>query len=483
MTKNIMGVFYTVLVLAMPAIGQAGSGAALSDEVVRLPEPFQPGDCETKDPSKDESLPPIANPCAMTRTGPPLEWGPDLLGLGKLHPGFELPTGAVWQPALYLFGGLRSTLNWADSDADIKLGEIAVSAQLAFNLQLSATERIVLGFTPLNDNAEFTNYQFTPDSGDGYNGVFNGNIEQLWFEGDFGELFPNLQKSDHDPRLEKNHDYGFSIGRQPLNFQDGILIDDTMDAVGIVRNNLQLFDKSPSTRVTFLFAWNDVNRADNRDDDDARLLGLFSETDTLHSTIEFDAVYVHSDKTGDGLYLGYGSTQRFGFWNSTIRVNASHALDEESAAVGDGLLLFFELSRSPLGTHNLVYINGFAAFEDYTSASRGETTGGPLGRTGILFASPGLGRLAAPMSNQSSEAIGLAIGYQWFFKHERSNLILELGVRNDRTGSANDNLGGVGLRYQHALGQRWLLHTNVFAVDGDERGTDIVIRTEINFTF
>ena len=476
-------VVFAALLLAMPGAGQAESDAALSDEAVKLPEPFHAGDCETKGPKEDRTLPPIANPCALIRTGPPMELGPHLLGLGKLKPGFKLPTGAVWQPALYLLGGVRSALNVVSADNDEDLGEIAIRADIAFNLQLTATERVVLGFAPLNDNENFTNYQFEPDTGSGYNGEFNSDIEQFWFEGDFGELFPDFQKRDNDKRVENNHEYGFSIGRQPLFFQDGMLIADTMDAIGIVRNNLQLFERSPSTRLTFLFAWNDVNRADNRDDADASLFGVFGEADTQRSIIEFDAVYVRSDSGGDGINLGYGSTQRLGFWSTTFRLNASHALDEESAAVADGVLLFFELSRAPLGTHNVVYFNGFAAIGDYTSASRGETTGGALGRTGILFAAPGLGRFSAPLSSASSEAFGAAIGYQWFFDQEKSNLMAELGLRNDRSGVDDVYELGLGLRYQHTISQRWLFQTNLFIVDGNERGSDVGLRTEFNLAF
>ena len=483
MINNYGRIICAALLLIMTGSSLAASESSLSDEAVKLPEPFQAGDCESKGPKADKTLPPIANPCALTRTGSPMELGPDLLGLGKINSGIELPTGAVWQPALFLLGGVRSALNIVESDDRADLGEIAIRADVAFNLQLSATERIVLGFRPFNEGGEFTNYQFEPDAGDGYNSEFNNDVEQFWFEGDFGELFPNFQRRNDDARLESNYEYGFSIGRQPLNFQDGLLLNDTMDAIGIVRNNLQLFERSPSTRLTFLYALNDVNRGDNRDDDDARLFGIFGETDTRRSTIEFDIAYVNSSAGGDSINLGYGSTQRFGFWNSTFRLNASQALDDESAAAGDGILLFFELSRAPLGSHNVVYINGFVAIDDFTSASRGETTGGPLGRTGILYASPGLGRFSAPLSNRSSEASGAAIGYQWFFKHEQSNLIAELGVRNDRTGPDDNFEGGLGLRYQHTIGRRWLFQTDLFAVDGDNRGSEFGLRTEINFAF
>ncbi len=461
----------------------ASPDSALSDEVVRLPEPFQPGDCEKEQSSSEShSSTPIANPCSLVRTGPPLELGPDLLGLGKLHPGFELPTGAVWQPALYMFGGIRTGLNVIESDDGADLTELVVRADVAFNLQLTATERIVIGFTPLHDEGLFTNYQFQPSDGEGFQDELNADIQQLWFEGDFGELFPNLQRRDDDERLEHGLDYGFSIGRQPLSFQDGMLINDTIDAVGIVRNNLQLFGASPSTRLTFLFGWNEVNRNDNDEDNDANLFGIFGETDTRRSTIEFDLVYINSQDVGDGLYAGYGTTQRFGFWNTTFRVNGSLALDEESPAVDDGVLLFAEISRAPLGTHNVIYMNAFGAIGDYTSASRGETVGGPLGRTGILFAAPGLGRFIAPLSNAGQRAVGGAVGHQWFFDHENQNLILELGVRQDFAGE-NSFAAGLGARFQQSIGRRWLFQTDVFLTDGDDRGTDFGMRTEFNFAF
>jgi len=463
----------------------ASPESALSDEVVRLPEPFQPGDCDKPQAENEAySNTPIANPCSLVRTGPPLELGPDLLGLGKLHPGFELPTGAVWQPALYVFGGVRTALNVIESEDGADLTEVAVRADIAFNLQLTATERLVIGFTPLHDENNFTNYQFQPSGQRGFQDEFNADIQQLWFEGDFGELFPKLQRRNDDERLENNLDYGFSIGRQPLSFQDGLLINDTIDAIGIVRNNLQLFDAAPSTRLTFLFGWNDVNRNDNLQDNDANLYGLFGETDTRRSTIEFDLVYIDSEieAGGDGLYAGYGSTQRFGFWNTTFRVNGSLALDQESAAVDDGVLLFAEISRAPLGTHNVVYFNGFAAIGDYTSASRGETVGGPLGRTGILFAAPGLGRFIAPLSNNGQQAVGGAIGHQWFFDHEKQNLIVELGARQDFSGE-DSFAGGLGVRYQRTFGRRWLFQTDMFLTEGDNRGGDFGLRSEFNFAF
>ena len=39
----------------------------------------------------------------------------------------------------------------------------------------------------------------------------NGELVSLFFEGDFGEIFPNLSRDDFSAT-----DVGFSVGRQPL---------------------------------------------------------------------------------------------------------------------------------------------------------------------------------------------------------------------------------------------------------------------------
>ena len=44
------------------------------------------------------------------RPKPILDLGPKFLGNGNISRGIELPTGAVWQPALMVFGTYRSAL-------------------------------------------------------------------------------------------------------------------------------------------------------------------------------------------------------------------------------------------------------------------------------------------------------------------------------------------------------------------------------------
>ena len=58
-------------------------------------------------------------------------------------------------------------------------------------------------------------------------------------------------------------DYGFSIGRQPVLIQDGLLINaDQLDAVTVTRNTLNGGDVL-NFRTTGMFAWNQVHRNDD----------------------------------------------------------------------------------------------------------------------------------------------------------------------------------------------------------------------------
>ena len=66
--------------------------------------------------------------------------------------------------------------------------------------------------------------------------AFSATPRTLFFEGEFGEIFPRLDLSD-----KLSLDYGISVGRQPLTLQDGILVnDDSVDMVSITRNALRI---------------------------------------------------------------------------------------------------------------------------------------------------------------------------------------------------------------------------------------------------
>ena len=163
----------------------------------------------------------------------------------------------MWHPRLWVFGTLRTALQTFDNGVTPPTPEWVNRFDLFANLQLTGTEKIVFGIRPLDKNRfnAFSGYAIEEDR---VKNELNANIRTFFFEGDFGSLFPNLDKQGFLPI-----DLGFSIGRQPLLFQDGILINDTVDSLGLVRNNVRLPGVS-NLRISGVYGWDEL---DTRNDD------------------------------------------------------------------------------------------------------------------------------------------------------------------------------------------------------------------------
>ncbi len=423
-----------------------------------------------------EPKPYLADDDLAHRAAPLLELGDPFLQTGNLAPGFTLPGGAIWQPRLWLYGSARTSVQaWRDN-AGADQSEWANRLDLFANLQLSGTERLLIGVQPLHRDQQFTGQDFENSE---TMEAYNDRVRTLFFEGDFAELFPWLDRDD-----SSSNDLGFSIGRQPLFFQDGMLINDQLDAIGISRNNLR-FDNIAwlvNLRISAVYAWNEVHRADNIENENSKLFGIFAQWDTQTSTINTDLAFVEgsADLDDDLWVFGLDAIQRIGLLNTTFRVNVSHAPDQLSAQADDGVLLFTELSWSPAYTDNAAYINGFLGIDQYRSAARDPLAGGPLGRTGILFAARGVGRAPAALSNQADQAFGIAAGYQMFFAGKRRQLIIEIGGRDSDT----DGSGvGAAARLQQALGNRFVLVLDAFAATHSEASDNYGIAAELLVKF
>lgn len=442
-----------------------GVGAAHAREPVLSTEPI---------PMKTEDELP-------KRVPPLITIGPDeFLGSGNIDEGIVLPTGAVWQPALWVFGDVRTSYNFVDGgDTRDDIQEIVVQANLNFNLKLSGTERLFLQIQPISSDGAFTRYTIEPGD-EGFENEFNLDVTALFFEGDFGEIFPDL-----DPDDRRALDIGFSVGRQQIFFQEGIMFNDVIDSVGVTRDTV-FFPGVIDTRFTVLFGWGDLNRDDNVIDGDAKFVGLFTESDTAFSTVNFDFAYTFAeeDNGGDGFYYGISATQRILGINTSFRINGSEALGRETAAISSGTLLFAQLSMTPHGTENVAYLDAFWGIDEYASAARGETTGGPLGQTGLLFAAVGLGRYPAALGNRADNAFGGALGYQMFFNHEFTQLTVELGGVGTNGGATQVEDGvGIGLRFLHSFADRYTVRIDGFAAYREEQKETFGIRTEFRVQF
>ena len=160
---------------------------------------------------------PIPYQVVPERPALPLELGCKFLGKGNLPAGVELPTGAVWTPCLWVFGTFRTALQTYEAVGPAGRNTEWANRLDAFaNLQLTTTEKCIIGVAPLDKNrfTNFTRYSFESNQGlEGGQSEFDLYVRTLFCEGDFGSLFPNL-----DPKGVNLIDYGFSFGRQQITF-------------------------------------------------------------------------------------------------------------------------------------------------------------------------------------------------------------------------------------------------------------------------
>ena len=390
---------------------------------------------------------------------------------------FELPTGMVVSPGLVLFGNINTGLEISDGGVADTNSAWVTTLNLFLNLTLSGTERILVGISPLErENGARTRYMFEPTSG--WENESNARLSTAFFEGELSEMFPKI---DFEGRLPL--DYEIAFGRQPVISQGGILINDTLDSVALTRSTIPL----PGTnfaRIGGLVAWNNVHRSNNVDDDEGELFAMFSAVEVAHSTIELDMTYIDTTRAiGDQFNIGASLIRPFIILehavDTTIRLAHSHTPDGTTAQADDGTLLYTSFSFAPKRTDDIVYLNLFAAANNYAPAARGR--GGPLGITGLLFAGNGLA--PPPINNRANEAVGGALGYQMFFSPAlRRNLIFEVGGKVDDTTGGIDRLG-TAVRYSQALGQHTFFEVGGFGVKQESIDEAFGLRTKINFIF
>ena len=448
-------------------------------EVKALKDEYIPFQTEKSDKEKIGQLP--------ERPKLAVEWGNGFLDTGNLHPGFEIPViGAVWQPRLWAYAINRTAFQ---SFEDGRSGreretEIANRLDIFANLQLTGTEKVLLGIRPTDNNRpdRFTRYTFDGAS-EGFNEEYGFNVETLFFEGDLGSVFPFLDQKGTRPL-----DLGFTVGRQPVIFQEGILINDTVDAVGFIRNNIP-FPGTSNLRVSGMWGWNRLDRNDfGRDPGRENMYGLFVAADTHLSTYNFDMIYVDDENNGDGLYFGASAIQRvpaLGGMSTAFRINSSFALEDEipGNVVGTGTLITAELSKTVKQSDDIVYFNSFLGIGNFTQAGREAVVGGPLANTGILFASPNLSTYGAELDPFTSDSvIGGAVGYQAFWDNKRRNLILEAAARHDLSGEGVDSLG-LGFQLQQAVGRHVQLQFESYYAFVEDRDDGYGARAEIQVVY
>ena len=461
--RSLLAGCWVVLCFSLPAfadwypLGHTEDVPAFSDEHIQLLAPSDTG----------------SRPALI------YEGGDLFLGVGDLYEGFETPWGAIWQPQLWIFGTMRSSLHMFDNgSANSTASEWANRLDLYANVQLTGTEKFIIGVRPLDKNepSKFSRVAFNDNRGSGQS-EFNMDIRTMFFEGDLGSLFPKL-----DPSGTTWLDYGFSVGRQLLQFQEGIMLNDEVDSIGIVRNNIHL-PGIPSLRSSLVWGWNELGRSDAERDDRANMFGLFNSWDMQTTSWNLDLVYVtDEDAVGDGYHMGISAIQRIGLFSTAFRINSSISEDNDNAEVGTGTLYSAEISFTPKRSDDIVYFNSFIAAGNFTQVGREPVVGGPLGALGILFASPSLGNFGSEMISFADDVAGFATGYQAFWNHHRTSLTLEVAGRKDTSGERFDDIA-FGFEFRQRLAQRIQLQIDSHYTVQEKRSDGYGLRTEILYQF
>lgn len=482
--------------ISAPGRGATGVSHAVAISVIAVTTAaiFAQSGFDAESPST--SQPPLGLSPVPVRPPPLIEWGDGFLRNGNLQKGFTLPTGEVIAPNFWVFGALRSAFQTFDtgSGPGSRTTEWVNRLDLFGNLQLTPTERVLAGWRPVdqrqaNGADDFSGFRFEPSMARGFVERFSGTPTTLFFEGELGEIFPRLD--DHD---RKNLDYGFAIGRQPLTLQDGLLANSLeVDMLSVTRNSLRIPGGS-TLRLSGLVAVGSIERPDyltpavsNVRDPGALLFGLDAAADFPVSTVEGDLLFEASGGHGSAVYGGLGAIQRLGAINTTFRSVASVAVNGTSGKASTGALMLGQFSYTLPSSANLVYLDVYWGLDRFSAAVRDPTSGGPLGNVGILNAAVGLGAFGAPLSNQADHSAGGAIGCQIFFDPaHRKQIIFEVGGRvpsEKPTLARQEAAAGVGVKYQQALGRRYVVGLEVFGVHRSVDEASVGARAEFQIKF
>lgn len=400
--------------------------------------------------------------------------GDSFFGSGPISKGFELPTGAVWQPQFFPFGTYSTAVQTSD-DGNQQVSEWVNSLDIYGNLNLTPTERLLIGFTPFDNNGQFSGYNMYP-KGEGVDAT-NGHVQVLFFEGRFDSLFPGLKSPTGNWAS-----FDFALGRQPVNYQSGILINDTIDSIGITRTSLNLFGSAEAT-ITGLFGWNFINRADNIRDDKAQLIGLFSTFNYAEHQIEADIVVVYDvndSNPSNGLNFAFSSYQQlWGVLNTTFSYNQSIALNKDTTVSQTGALLLSQFNLTPPYTVDNAYMNVFWGIGEFTSAARNANAGGPLGQVGLLFSASGLGSYGPALPSDAQNMFGGAIGYERYLGSIHRKIIFEFG------GVTKDSAIALGAQFEQALGSNflWTLGSYVSHQENHKRSIGYGVRSVFSVFF
>ena len=389
-------------------------------------------------------------------------------------------------PGLSIYGDWRTAVAYNNNNGK-DIAQIATRLNLDVDFKITGTERIHAFFTPFQDDARFTRFEFGGgDADEEFTFEFDPNPQTLFFEGDFGSLYSGFSGT------EASFDLPFTVGLFPLFLQNGIWANDAIlgGAVSIPAKNsaalgLANFD------VTFFAAVDNINNQSvisdvsaNRNNNIANLYGVTAFVDAFSGYIETGYGLIQGYDEADGLlthFLTAAYTRRYAntLSNST-RVFGNFGDGEDN----DGLAIISENSLiSGLPSTLLPYANFFVGFGAPQPLVDGNNAG-ILKNVGINFETDALTGFPK-LDDTGSNAYGGAIGLQYLFNLDQQIVVEAATVQpfGDPLVGAADPQYGLGIRYQVPITRAWLFRADATYqfLEGDEDSWGI--RSEIRRKF
>jgi hypothetical protein len=390
-------------------------------------------------------------------------------------------------PGLSVYGDLRTAVAY-NSNNEKDIAQVATRLNLDVDFKLTATERIHAFFTPLQDGAKYTRYEFGGDEANRrFDGEFNAVPQTLFFEGDFGSIYSGF--SGHDAAF----DLPFTVGLFPLFLQNGIWANDAIlgGAVTLPAKNspalgLANFD------TTFFFAFDEVNNAGiigaaGEDNNVANLYGVTAFLDAFGGYVETGYGLIQGRDEQEGLLThfvtGAYTRRYYNTLSNSTRVFANTG--DDPVGEDEGFAIISENSLiTGLPSTLLPYANFFIGYGNPQPLVDGNGAG-ILKNVGINFETDALTGYPK-LDDTASNAWGGAIGLQYLFDLDEQ-LVFEMAMvhpfENDGIG-AQDPQYGFGVRYQVPIDRAWLFRADATyqIIEGDDED-NFGVRAELRRKF
>jgi hypothetical protein len=404
---------------------------------------------------------------------PVVELGYPLYDAGALPEGMSFPFGQkdLSRPELLVYGDWRTAIAWNDL-GKTSTAQLATRINLDVNLQLTGTERFHMFFQPLQQNGQFTHFQFAGNNGPNkFNNDLNVNPVTVFFEGDAGAILAGWTDE------YKSFDLPFGVGKMPLFFQNGIWFNDAPigGAFTIPAKNSPMLDISNMDVTFFGEADNVASNAIRSpsgalDIHAARLYGFHTEIERHEGYIEFGYGYTDDTRPNSGFsYHNVTAAFTKRYWyavSNSIRFigNFGQHPDNGAPKTADGYVFLVENSLiTSLPSTFVPYFNGWFGHHRPQALARDPGTGGILLNTGINFETDGLTGFPR-LDDSANNTWGGAVGLEYLFGLEQQ-VVGEVATVQPAGSSVGRIAKGqeyaLGLRYQIPITERF-----IFRADG-----------------